>query len=295
MDWDDFKYVQAVARSGSVRAAGELLKVHGSTVARHLDHVERQVGTRLFARTPRGMEITAAGAEVMEALDRVAAELDQVERNLKSSGPAMRGPVAVAVQLDLAAELLIPRLGDFYRHHPGIEVALRCVRDLDVLARGEADLALWVTDQPPGDLIGRPLATVMARAYGTPACLQALQQAPATGRWVGKADAVSLSGRFRAHHFSALPSTLELDHPALVARAVEAGLGIGLLPCHVGEARPGLARAGSESVQQGQLWLFTRSEARGVARIQTVSLFLQALVAGRRHRIEGTEPREDDS
>jgi DNA-binding transcriptional LysR family regulator len=288
MDWDDFKYVQAVAQTGSVRRAGERLNVHGSTVARHLDHLERQVGTRLFTRTPRGMEITASGAQVIELLDRVAAELDQVERSLKLRGPVLAGPVSLAIPADLAGDLVIPLLGELYRQHPDLELALPVGQALEILQRGDADLALWMTDDPPGDLIGRPLATVMACAYAAPGHLPALEGAADAGRWVGSADPDSLSARIRGRHFPDLALGLRLDDVMLRAAALEAGLGIGLLPCHVGDASPRLARAGAmEPVRLGELWLFTRPDGRGVARIQAVSGFLQDLFSRHRHRLEG--------
>jgi DNA-binding transcriptional LysR family regulator len=296
VDWDDFKYVQAVAQTGSVRRAGELLEVHGSTVARRLDQLERRVGTRLFARTPRGMEITAAGAQVIELLDRVAAELDQVERSLRSRGTALTGPVALAASAALAGDLVIPVLGELHREHPDIELALPPGPALDTLQRGQADLALWMTDDPPEDLIGRPLATVMACAYATPGYLHGVEGGDDgdRGRWVGPADPASLSARVRVRHFPHLPLGLRLDDVVLCTGALVAGLGLGLLPCHLGDGNPGLARAGGmEPIRLGDVWLFTRPDARGVARIQAVSAFLQSLFARHRHRLEGiVEPQE---
>ena len=296
MDWDDFKYVQAVAQTGSVRAAGERLRVHGSTVARHLDQLERRVGTRLFARTPRGMEITPAGAEVIEALDRVAGELDQVERSLKSRGPLLRGPVTLGVTPALAGELLIPLLGELFATEPELELAITTEPALTKLLQGEADMALWLTDDPPEDLIGRPLGQVMACAYGAPAYLDGLQAGTASGRWVGGADPASLSARVRMRHFAELPLGLRVDDVNLRATALAAGLGVGLLPCHLGDRRADLQRAGGmEPVRQGEVWLFIRPEVRGVARIQALSGFLQTLFNQRRAALEGAPSREQET
>lgn len=286
MDWDDFKYVQAVARTGSVRGAGELLKVHGSTVTRHLDHLERRVGTRLFARTPRGMEITASGAQVIEVLDRVASELDQVESSLRSQGPAAGGPVSLAVSPAIAAELLIPMLGTLYRTQPGVDLVLPAGHALENLQHGNADLAVCVTDDPPEDLIGRPLATAMSCAYAAPGYLQGMDRDSGSGRWVGSDDPASLS--VRARYFADLPPGPRVDDVLLRAAALEAGLGVGLLPCYLGDERPRLVRAGEvEPVRQGEVWLFSRPEARGQARIQVVSAFLQDLFGRQQRAIEG--------
>jgi len=295
VDWDDFKYVQAVAQTGSVRAAGERLRVHGSTVARHLDQLERRVGTRLFARTPRGMEITPAGAEVIEALDRVAGELEVVERSLKARGPLLRGPVTLAVTPALASELVVPLLGGLFESDPDLELAVTTEPALAKLQQGEADMALWLTDDPPEDLIGRPLGQVMACAYAAPGYLTGLQSAAVAGRWVGGADPASLSARVRMRHFADLPLGLRLDDVTLRATALAAALGVGLLPCLLGDGRDDLRRAGSmEPVRQGEVWLFIRPDVRGVARIQAVSGFLQTAFSERRAALEGTAAADQE-
>lgn len=290
MDWDDFKFVQAVARTGSVRRAGELLNVHGSTVARHLDQLERRVGTRLFARTRRGMEVTPTGAQVMELLDRVADELDEVERSLKSRGPVLPGPISLAMPATVAGDLVMPELPGFFRDHPEVEMAVVMGDALEILQRGEADLALWMTDDPPEDLIGRPLGTIAACAYATPGCLEKLARGGSTDTacWVGSADPASMSARIRVRHFPRLLLRLRLDDVLLRAVALRAGVGVGLLPCYLGDRSAELVRAGTmEPVRLGDLWLFTRPEGRGVAAIQTVSAFLQETFARQRQRLEG--------
>ncbi len=289
MDWDDFKFVQAVARSGSVRGAGELLRVHGSTVARHLDALERRVGTKLFSRTSRGMELTAAGAEVIEVLDRVAEELEQVERRLQSQGPGLAGVVALALPATVAGELVIPVLDSFHSAHPEIELTLLTGPALAHLESGAADMALWVTDEPPEHLIGRPLGAVMAAVYGTAEYLAALEPEadPQPARWVGPSDPASLSEKLRCRHYRAVPLGLRVQDPLLVGRALQLGQGLGVLPCFAGDALPELRRAPVEPVRQAEAWLFTRPEARGMARIQAVSAFLQQQFADHQARLTG--------
>jgi DNA-binding transcriptional LysR family regulator len=293
MDWDDFRYLQAIARTGSVRSAGELLQVHGSTVARRLDQLEQRIGAKLFARTSHGMEMTAAAAGVMGALQQVAAELERVERSLQSEGPAT-GPVSVALPRVMALRLVIPSLSDLYRLHPGIDVAVQSESALQRLQAGAVDVALCITDDPPQELIGRPLGGLSACAYAVPDYLEHCEQMDhsAAARWVGPDDPGSLSATVRARYFPTLPQGLRVEDPELQAAALLAGYGVGLLPCYLGDETPGLARVGSvEPLREGEVWLFTRPESRGVTRIQAVSAFLQDVFAALRQALEGGAAR----
>lgn len=287
LDWNDFKFVHAVVRTGSVRAAGELLRVHGSTVARHIDRLEDRMGTRLFARTSRGMEMTASAAEVVGMLDRAATELERVERELFLRRPGEDAPVTLAAPATLLGDLVIPWLPAFARQHPDVAIALTAAPALERLALGEAELALAVTDDPPEDLVGRPLGPLMVCAYAAPDCLAALASGAAV-RWIGGGDPAGPAAVLRTRHFAELGPGLELEDPGLRAAALEAGLGIGVLPCHLGDPRSGLRRAvPAEPVRAGEVWLFSRAESRGVTRIQTVSGFLQERFARHRARLEG--------
>lgn len=293
IDWDDFRYVQAVAEAGSVRGAGALLGVHGSTVARRLDQLEQRVATRLFARTPHGMELTLAGAEVIDTLHRVAGELERVERRLQNQGPEPAGTLRLALPRPLAVHLVIPSLPRLYHRHPDIELLLLTTSPLQQLHSGAADVAVCLTDEPPQELIGRPLGPVMASAYGSrpPSPDASHRGAPPGARWMGPDDPASLSAIVRARYFPTLPLGLRIEDPELLVGALQAGLGLGLLSCYLGDVVPGLARVGAVGpMREGEAWLFTRPESRGLARIQALSTFLQEVFASHRQALEGTVP-----
>jgi molybdate transport repressor ModE-like protein len=54
MDWDDIRYLLALVRRGSVRAAAADLQVNHTTVTRRIKRMERQLGSRLVQRIPGG-------------------------------------------------------------------------------------------------------------------------------------------------------------------------------------------------------------------------------------------------
>ena len=117
------KAFEAAARHGSfTRAAAELNVTHGA-VSRQIRLLEDWLGTRLFQRTSRNAVLTQVGtdllAEAGPALDRLAA----VSQRLQNRAPPA-GVLRVSALPTFAMRWLIPRLPDFQRHHPDMELRI---------------------------------------------------------------------------------------------------------------------------------------------------------------------------
>lgn len=67
MDWDDLRYVLAVADAGSLAGAARTLGVNHTTVLRRIGAFEQRLGLRLFERLPTGYMLTAGGEELIAA------------------------------------------------------------------------------------------------------------------------------------------------------------------------------------------------------------------------------------
>src|SRR5688572_31042262 len=82
VDWDDVRHFLALARTGSVRAAGASLSVSHSTVARRVEALEARLGVKLFDRHRDGYTMTAAGREMVASAERVEREMTALERGI---------------------------------------------------------------------------------------------------------------------------------------------------------------------------------------------------------------------
>ena len=142
---------EAAARLGSFsHAAAELSVTHGA-VSRQVRLLEDWLGTRLFLRTSRNAAPTQAGAdllaEVGPALDRLAA-VSQRLRNPASAARMLR----VSALPTFAMRWLIPRLPEFQRDHPGLELRIVTAStpaeqfrmDVDAVISGPGRHSGWV-------------------------------------------------------------------------------------------------------------------------------------------------------
>ncbi|WP_426239485.1 LysR family transcriptional regulator [Pararhizobium sp. DWP1-1-3] len=77
------RYIDEVARCGSIRAAGERLNVAPSAINKHILQLEEAIGEPLFERLPRGLRLTPAGEILVAHVRRTIKEFSQVEADIR--------------------------------------------------------------------------------------------------------------------------------------------------------------------------------------------------------------------
>src|SRR5271168_2428681 len=90
MDWDDVRVFLAVAREGSMRAAGRALGLSQPTIARRLAAFEATSGGQtLFDRLPEGLHLNAAGEQLVPAAESVEDAMLTLERRRAAASPVL--------------------------------------------------------------------------------------------------------------------------------------------------------------------------------------------------------------
>ncbi|MFK7985931.1 MAG: LysR family transcriptional regulator [Sandaracinaceae bacterium] len=285
MDWDDVRYMLALARLGSVRAAGASLGVSHSTVARRVEALEEKLGARLFNRTRDGYTQTDAGQRMLPIAERVEREMALLERRIVGTDERLAGPVHVTCCDEYVAAFLLEDLSDFCDAHPEIELHMTTDSRPFDLSKREADIAiraLGIGQSPPEHLIGRRLAPIYTANYiavGDPG-----ERDPALDN--GRARWLAFDDRSFQEAFVA-----ESSHPELplwgafasiesIVQACRHGLGIVTLPCYIGDPQPSMERlAASDLGHRGEIWLLSHPDLRDNARLRAArSRVAEALI-----------------
>ena len=127
------------ARELSFTRAAEALFVTQSAVSKQVRVLEDALGVRLFERQHRALRLTEAGATLYRATDAAFAQLRETARRLAGGDePA----VTLTTTPALASLWLIPKLAEFSRLNPGIDVRISTDTRLVDLDRGGYDLAI---------------------------------------------------------------------------------------------------------------------------------------------------------
>lgn len=146
------RYLDEVARCGSIRKAANLLNVASSAVNRQILALEQELGTPLFHRLPRKLVLTTAGEILIRHIRETLRNLDRVETQIEELKGMRRGEVSIAIMSGLASNLVPMVIGDFRRINPRVKVSVQLLSTgpaiLTAVAGGEADLGLGF-DFPP--------------------------------------------------------------------------------------------------------------------------------------------------
>lgn len=155
IDWRSFpsltalRAFEAAARHQSFSAAARELNVTHAAVAQQVRGLEADLGLELVYRQGRGLGLTPEGARLAQAIDEGFRGVAQVLAELSAVQPG--APVRVTLTPSFAAQWLMPRLGDFWKANPDIEISLHPDKRVIDLRREGIDLGLrFGTGKWPG-------------------------------------------------------------------------------------------------------------------------------------------------
>ena len=156
MSLRQYEYALAVAEQGSVTAAAELLRVAQPSVSQQIRGLERELGVKLFDRTPTGLVPTMVGRAFLREAEVAVNAARRARATARAGADEVVGELVVAVQMGFGTRQLPGALGALRRRFPRLEVTVfeePSSAELDRLCRrGVLNLALMAAcDQSPAD------------------------------------------------------------------------------------------------------------------------------------------------
>ncbi|MFC0602594.1 LysR family transcriptional regulator [Streptomyces palmae] len=238
--------LRAVADSGGVLAAAQVLHLTPSAVSQHIARLEAETGVTLLDRSRLGgrrtVGLTAAGRLLAGHARRLTEVLADAERELSALTGQVSGPVEVGVFVTVLANLVAPAAAVLAETHPQVEVRIRQIEPEPgqaALRSGALDLLIIEGDAADGPtevrgacavhLLDDPYRIAVPAVWGPVADVQALLDRPWLSGPPGSAARRALD-RVAVHHGASLKRVHEcLDYSATLA-VVAAGLAAAVVP-----------------------------------------------------------------
>ena len=285
--WDDYRYFLATSEAGSFTKAASHLGVAQSTLSRRIEHLEQQLGVRLFIRLQSGVTLTADGMSILASAREIGAKIREIQESLVGSDKRLEGIVRISVTDGLATFWLVPRLADFYEKNPGIAIEIQCsIAPADPRTL-ETDLSIRYQRPLAADLIITKLGALhfvlwaspdyIAR-HGEPNSVADVLHHPLLDHQSYEFDAAA--GEWNDWFALARAANLvcfKTNSSAAMVSAIQSGAGIGMLPTYACACVKGIVPLSLDLKTYSEIWLVYHPCLRETPRVRIVIDWLKDL------------------
>jgi DNA-binding transcriptional LysR family regulator len=279
-DWTLVRSFLEVLRRGSLSAAARAIGLTQPTIGRHIDQFEEAIGVGLFTRSSGGLIATEAALALRPHAEAMEASMAALVRTASMSGDktAPRGTVRITASEIMGATVLPGVLADVRYAYPQIVLELVLNNRSDDLLRRDADIAVRMVRPTQDGLVAKKIGDVPLRLYGhrryldrfgTPDSVDALTKLHLIGF-----DRDDFSARSVAA--GTLPISRDIfsfrcDNDMAQLRAIEAGLGIGVMQMALASQNPELIGVMTDQVKfKLELWLAVHEDQREQPAVRAV-------------------------
>jgi DNA-binding transcriptional LysR family regulator len=288
--WDDIGMVAAVAEFSSLRQAARAMKINASTLVRHMERLEKNLGTQIFERQPQGFVLNDAGKAVAGIARDMQRNFNGL-REVASQDLTARGRVKIAITEGLGTFWVAPKLPQFAQEHPDILIDMDSSMELRNPIRNEADIAIQFRKPNNPDLIVARLCHVHlypfasfgyiekkgmpeigVRSGGHKIVIQESEQ-------ISNAIITEFLRKSRFEASFAFVTNSSIAH----LYAVERGLGIGGLPTFAMAMGARLIPIDVNLQHSMEVWISYRRDMRGLKRVAVVIDWLRKIFSPQRY------------
>jgi DNA-binding transcriptional LysR family regulator len=167
MDWDKLKIFHAVAEAGNFTKATYILNLSQSAISRQVQSLEQELKTQLFERHARGLSLTENGEYLFKTAREVISKLKDVESTLMDKKNKLSGKLTVTTVVSFGTTWLTPRIQEFMKLNPEIEIELIFDdKELDLSTR-QADIGIWMRRPKQLNYVQKKLIDINYHIYGS--------------------------------------------------------------------------------------------------------------------------------
>lgn len=157
LDWDTLRVFRVVAELSSMSAAAARLGESPPTISRKIDDLEKSLGTHVFLRSTRGVELTHLGKQVLRHVHSMADAAETLRRETAPAGAVVTGSITLRTADGLGPYWIAARLSQFHKANPKVQVRM-IVGDTEPDLQDEgAEIAISCSETRPQGVIAHKL------------------------------------------------------------------------------------------------------------------------------------------
>lgn len=275
LDWSLWQVFVAVADGGSLSAAARALGQSQPTIGRQIKRLEEDTGLTLFARQPRGLDLTDHGQALLPAARRMAEASGEIRLAMAGENRDLRGTLRITASEIVAFHHLPPILATLRQQAPEMQIVLLPTDSSENLLFREADIAIRMYRSDQLDIVTRqigalPIGAYAARSYldrrGRPETPEDLLQHDLIG--YDRSDLILRGMRQMGLDVRRDDFALRCDDQLTYWELVRAGNGIGFSQVAVGDRDPGVENLFPDlAIPPLPVWLAAHEAVRRTPRV----------------------------
>jgi DNA-binding transcriptional LysR family regulator len=250
VDLVKLRYFRTVAQTLHFRRAAALLNVSQPPLSKSIKTLENQLGTQLFVRSRRHVELTPAGQALLQRCERIFQELEEAQVEVKRYGAGEKGSLRIGCEDGTTFSVLPPLLENFQKRYPAVPCSVitqTVAQQIAGLQSGGLDAGIipLPMNHPELDLIELHSCSLMAAfadrlplARKTSLLLRDLRHQPVVALPNGQDNLYACILPYLKKQkipVNLVPGAFDITTLLLMAAS---GLGIALIPCSYRECGP---------------------------------------------------------
>jgi DNA-binding transcriptional LysR family regulator len=276
MNWEYLRSLIAVARGGTLSAAGKIRGTKHSTISRHLADLESHLQTKLVERSPAGLTLTEAGQKLLQSAEAMEAQAERAQEEIGGLNVSVSGTIRIGAPDAFGAFFLAPTLAGLMKQQPRLTIQLVATPRAFNLTKHEADIAIALTLPERGRLIARKMMNYGLGIYGSES-------------YLAEAPPINEQSDLKNHSFidyiGDLIYTSQLDYLDEIAKGANAsfqssniiaqlqaalgGMGLCILPYFLARPYPQLKQILPDTVRLTRSWfILMHEEQKDLARVR---------------------------
>ena len=167
MDWNKLKIFHTVAETGNFTKATYVLNLTQSAISRQIQSLEQELKTQLFERHARGLTLRENGEYLFKTAHEIISKLKDVESTLIDKKNRLSGKLTVTTVVSFGTTWLTPRIQEFMKLNPQIEIELIFDdKEMDLSTR-QADIGIWMRRPKKLNYVQKKLIDINYHIYGS--------------------------------------------------------------------------------------------------------------------------------
>jgi DNA-binding transcriptional LysR family regulator len=155
---DDLSLFVRAAALGSFSQAAREVDLLPGQVSAAIKRLEAELGIRLFARSTRSLRLTAEGEQYLPFATGALDMLREGTERMHPDDAALQGTLQISAPSDIGRNTILPWLGVFRAHHPGLTLRLFLSDNITDVFRDPVDVALRYGRIGDASFIALPIA-----------------------------------------------------------------------------------------------------------------------------------------